>query len=111
MNLYNTMFNVITIKMKILFPALFISVLFSAQEKPKKHSDPKTDTVRFPKLKPEKVEIPQQKDQQKSLYNMPVAEPKEGTEYSGLNKKTESKSFRMPNLMNPDKRNDTLKAK
>ncbi|MFC3157533.1 hypothetical protein SAMN05443633_109150 [Chryseobacterium arachidis] len=95
----------------LLFPILLISVSLSAQEKPKKQLIPKTDTILYPKLNPVKIQQPQQENQTKNLYKMPVAKPKEGTKYSGLNKKIEAKDYKMLKPASPEKPKDTVKAK
>ena len=86
----------------LLFLILLISVSISAQEKTKKPLVPRVDTTQLYKMDSKNL-LPPQKSDQRNMYKMPSAKPKEGTEYSGLRaKKEDATDYKMLNSITPE---------
>lgn len=99
--------------MKILFPVLFISALFSAQEKDKKQPSPKTDSIKLrKKIFDTKNSDLKGQPAQKDIYRMPNAKPDEKSVYSSLkDKKIDTTDYKMLNSIAPDKKQKQLSLK
>ncbi|WP_428068568.1 hypothetical protein [Chryseobacterium gambrini] len=85
-----------------LLAILLFSASLSAQQKIRKPLMPRTDSVRVYKMDSKTIQQPQKSDQ-RNLYKMPSAKPKEGTVYSGLkNNKTDHNDYKMLNSIAPE---------
>lgn len=91
--------------MRLLLVALtFISISISAQEKERKQLSPKVDTIKMFKQDIKKNKLSDPKDQDRNLYKMPNAKPKEGSVYSSLkDKKKDSTDYKILNSVTPEK--------
>ncbi|WP_343662100.1 hypothetical protein [Chryseobacterium mucoviscidosis] len=85
-----------------LLAILLFSASLSAQQKIRKPLIPRTDSVGIYKMDSKTIQPPQKSDQ-RNLYKMPSAKPKEGTAYSGLkNNKTDHHDYKMLNSIAPE---------
>ncbi|WP_415327167.1 hypothetical protein [Chryseobacterium sp. MMS23-Vi53] len=98
--------------MRLLLVAItFISISASAQEKEKKKLIPRSDTTKLFKLDSKKIQPPQRSDQQKSLYKMPNATPRDTAIYSRIrSKKRDTTDYKMLNSTPPEKSKNTEKT-
>jgi hypothetical protein len=85
-----------------LLAILLFSASLSAQQKIRKPLMPRTDSVKVYKMDSKTIQPPQKSDQ-RNLYKMPSAKPKEGTEYSSLKDQRQDKNdYRMLNSISPE---------
>jgi hypothetical protein len=91
--------------MRLLIIALtFISISVSAQEKEKKQLSPKVDTIKMRKPDLSKNKLTNPKDQERNLYKMPNAKPKDEAVYSSLKeKKRDTTDYKILNSVTPEK--------
>ncbi|KQT23196.1 hypothetical protein ASG22_12485 [Chryseobacterium sp. Leaf405] len=89
--------------MKLLFIAITcISSSIFAQQKEKKIVPPKKDSVKINKFDPNRRKLESPQNDEKNIYKMPVAKPKD-TIYSKMkNKKRDTTDYKILNATKPE---------